>query len=159
MLVAHPLPVEAAVARAAGVSWRTTVAIRLGGLLALAALVNLVCSATGWLAASAHFADFGGSGASTLAGWALEQLRMLAMILLVIAALMGLLRLLHRLWVERAIHRALAPVLRRIGICGEAANIAVIGATLGLTFGAGLLLREVRIACGLNRAGAATAAR
>lgn len=144
MVVAHALPVEAAVARAAGVPWRTTLAIRLGGALALAALVNLVCIATGWLAAPAHFADFGGSGAETLAGWALGQLQMLAMILLVIAALMGLLRLLHRLGVERAIHHALAPVLRLIGIRGEAANIAVIGVTLGLTFGAGLLLREVR---------------
>lgn len=84
---------------------------------------------------------------------------MLATILLVIAALIELLRLLHRLGVERAIRRALAPVLRRIGIRGEAANIAVIGVTLGLTFGAGLLLRQVRIACGLNRARAATAAR
>lgn len=157
MLVTHSLPVEAAVARAAGVNWRATLAIRLGGALALAVLVNLVCSATGWLAAPAHFADFGGSGA--LAGRALEQLRMLATILLVIAALIELLRLLHRLGVERAIRRALAPVLRRIGIRGEAANIAVIGVTLGLTFGAGLLLRQVRIACGLNRARAATAAR
>lgn len=144
MLVAHSLPIEAAVARAAGVSWRATLAIRLGGALALGALVNLVCGATGWLAAPARFADFGGRGAGTLAHWAVEQLQMLAMILLVIAALMALLRLLRKIGAERVIHLALAPLLRLIGIRGEAANIAVIGVTLGLTFGAGLLLREVR---------------
>ncbi|MCB1901241.1 nucleoside recognition domain-containing protein [Cognatazoarcus halotolerans] len=144
MLVAHSLPVEAAVARAAGVSWRATLAIRLGGALALAASVNLVCRATGWLAAPAHFVDFGTGGNGTFADWALEQVQMLLMILLVIAALMALLRLLRRIGVERAIHRALSPVLRLIGIRGEATNIAVIGVTLGLTFGAGLLLREVR---------------
>ena len=36
------------------------------------------------------------------------------------------------------------PLLRATGIGRNAANITVIGVTLGLTFGAGLLLRDIR---------------
>ncbi len=41
------------------------------------------------------------------------------------------------------IHLALAPLLRVLGIGRSAANITVIGFTLGLSYGAGLLIRDV----------------
>lgn len=39
-------------------------------------------------------------------------------------------------------HMLLYPVLRMLGIGKSAANVAVIGTVLGLTFGAGLLIKE-----------------
>ena len=45
---------------------------------------------------------------------------------------------------ERLIHWLLYPVLRLLGIGKEAANVAVIGTVLGLTFGAGLLIKEAQ---------------
>lgn len=41
-------------------------------------------------------------------------------------------------------HKALYPLLRGLTLGKEAANITVIGATLGLSFGAGLLIDEVK---------------
>ena len=66
----------------------------------------------------------------------------LATIFVVILALMSFLKLLRWLGVERLIHKLLYPLLRLLGIGPAAANITVIGITLGLSFGAGLLLRE-----------------
>jgi len=57
---------------------------------------------------------------------------------------MAMLRLLRALGIERLMHWLLAPVLGLIGIRREAGNITIIGVTLGLSFGAGLLIREAR---------------
>ena len=45
--------------------------------------------------------------------------------------------------VERLIKLALSPFLRFMGVGDRAATIAVVGVTLGLGFGGGLLIKEV----------------
>lgn len=145
ILVAHSLPVEGAVAKAAGVSWRATLAIRLGGALALGALLNLAYSGSATLQQPARMLwQPAGPLDDSLLAWGLAQLQMLALIFVIIAALMLSLKLLRALRVERWIHALLAPMLRLIGISREAGHITVIGFTLGLSFGAGLLIREAK---------------
>lgn len=150
ILVAHSLPVEGAVARTVGVSWRATLTIRIGGALLLGMLLNLAYSAGGWLQMPSRLLWEPEALESGLLAWGLDQLRMLGWILVVIAALMASLRLLRILGIERLMHALLAPVLDLIGIGKEAGNITIIGATLGLSFGAGLLIREARAGV-LNR--------
>lgn len=143
MLVAHSLPVEAAVAKAAGVSWRATLMLRIGGALGLGTLLHWFYARSGWLDRPLQLAWQAPAAAPDLAGWVVEQGLTLLWIFAVIAALMALLNLLRWLHVERLVHLALAPLLRLIGIRGSSASITVIGVTLGLTIGAGLLLKEV----------------
>lgn len=81
---------------------------------------------------------------ATLTAWALSQVKALAMIFLIILALMTLLRVLKALGIERLMHAMLAPMLRMIGIGREATNATIIGFTLGIGIGAGLLIREAR---------------
>lgn len=144
VLVAHSLPVEVAVARAAGVSWRATLVLRLGGGLILGSLLNLAYSSGGWLQSPSRMLWQPAAVEPGLMAWALDQLWMLVGIFLVIAALMAILQLLRVLGIERLMHVLLAPVLKLIGIRREAANITIIGTTLGLSFGAGLLLKDAR---------------
>lgn len=144
ILVAHSLPVEGAVAKAAGVSWRATLAIRVGGALVLGALLNFVYGAGAWLQSPSRLLWTPAASDDRLAVWVLDQLQMLAGVFVIIATLMGLLRGLRAIGVERLMHAALAPLLRAVGIGREAANITIIGTTLGLSFGAGLLIREAR---------------
>ena len=145
ILVAHSLPVEGAVARATGVGWGATLALRFGGALALGAVLNLLYGATATLQQPARMLWTPPAGGSASLGqWVLDQLLMLAVVFFVIAALMALLRVLRAIGVERLMHWLLAPLLRLIGVGREAGNITIIGATLGLTFGAGLLIREAR---------------
>ena len=144
ILVAHSLPVEAAVARAVGVSWRATLLLRVGGALVLGMLLNLGYRLSGTLQADSRLLWQPSPVDDSLAGWALDQLRLLALVLVMIAVLMAVLRLLRVLGVERLMHCVLAPLLRLIGIRREAANITIIGTMLGLSYGAGLLIREAR---------------
>lgn len=144
ILVAHSLPVEGAVAKATGVPWAATLLIRLGGALTLGALLHTWYSGTGTLQEPAIMLWRPEAAEATLLDWGLAQLRALAMIFVIIVSLMALLRILKALGVERLMHALLAPLLRVIGIGREASNVTIIGFTLGLSIGAGLLIREAR---------------
>lgn len=144
ILVAHALPVEGAVAKATGVPWAATLLIRLGGALLLGTLLHAWYSGTGSLQQTAVMLWRPESTDASLLAWALAQLRALVMIFVIIVALMALLRILKALGVERLMHAMLAPLLRVVGIGREASNVTIIGFTLGLSIGAGLLIREAR---------------
>ncbi|HAA44708.1 MAG: hypothetical protein XD36_0901 [Halomonas sp. 54_146] len=145
MLVGHSLPVEGAVAKRAGVPWWGTLVLRVGGALLLAWLLHCFYSYFGLLQAPVEWVwqpSF--SSAPTLSSWALAQLETLALIFVIILALIVLLKLLKRLGLERWIHLGLLPLLKLLGIGRSAANVTVIGFTLGLSYGAGLLIRDVQ---------------
>lgn len=145
MLVGHSLPVEGAVAKRAGVPWWGTLVLRVGGALLLAWLLHCFYSYFGLLQAPVELVwqpSF--SSAPTLSSWALAQLETLALIFVIILALIVLLKLLKRLGLERWIHLGLLPLLKLLGIGRSAANVTVIGFTLGLSYGAGLLIRDVQ---------------
>ncbi len=144
MLMAHSLPVEGAIAKAAGISWRATLSLRIGGAMLLGALLNLVYSSGGWLQQPFVPVWQPEAPPADLAGWLLDQATMLATIFVVLAGLMALLKAMRLLGIERLVHLAMMPLLRLTGISREAANVTVIGVTLGITFGAGLLLRDIQ---------------
>lgn len=144
LLVAHSLPVEAGIARAAGVPWRVTLGMRVGGALLLGALLHQAYRIGGWLQDPIVLDWAPPAQATSVVGWLGEQLMTLGWILLVLVLLMALLRLLRALGVERLMHMLLSPLLRVIGLGPQAAGLTIVGVTLGITFGAGLLLQEVR---------------
>lgn len=143
MLVGHSLPVEGAVAKRAGVPWWVTLALRLGGALVLGGILHWVYATGGLLQETAEIAWRPAPVPEGPLAWGMAQLRTLAMIYLIILGLLLLLAVLRHLRLERLIHLALAPLLGVLGIGRSAANTTVIGFTLGLSYGAGLLIRDV----------------
>lgn len=144
ILLAHSLPVEGAVAKATGVAWPATLLIRLGGALVLGSALNLFYSATGALQEPAAMLWRPDVHDPSLLTWALGQIRALVMVFVIILSLMLLLRVLKAIGIERLMHQLLAPLLRVIGIGREATNVTIIGFTLGISIGAGLLIREAQ---------------
>jgi len=71
MLIGHSLPVEGAVARRAGVPWRVTLALRIGGALVLGALLHALYDGFGWLQEPVRLAWQPATGDDSLPGWAL----------------------------------------------------------------------------------------
>ncbi len=144
MIVAHALPVEGAVAQKVGVPWWLTLCLRIGGSLVLTWVLHQLYRAGGWLQYPNELAWQPEYTDESLAGWALVQIQTLTMIFFVILALMTLLKLFRLLGIERLLHLLLYPFLRLLGVSQAAANTIVIGAMLGLSFGAGLLIQESR---------------
>ena len=144
MLIAHNLFVEGAIAKQCGPSFWGQVGLRLGGAFGCGALLWAVFSWTGLFAGPAPLLFTPPAADVTLLGWALGELQNLGLIACVITALVGLMRVLDRLGVTRLFRVILLPFLRFMGIGGEAATITVIGLVMGLAYGGGLILNDVR---------------
>lgn len=144
MLIAHAIPVEASIARQAGTSFRAMAALRIGGALLAGILLHLIYTATATLQ-QANLALWSPPPRDPgWAGWAAGEVRTLLSIFLIILTLLILMRLLERLGITALLTRLLRPVLTMLGISERAAPLAIIGMTLGLTYGGGLIIQEAR---------------
>ncbi len=145
LLVAHALPVELAVARRSGPRLLFQGVCRVGCALVLGKILQLVYQAGGWLQDPAVVVlappDTTDPG---LWQWGLGQAKNLGAIFLVILALLVLLRILKTIRVIDLLNAMLKPVLRAIGIGARASAVTIIGLTLGLSYGGGLIIRESR---------------
>ena len=144
MLLAHSLPIEVMIARATGVSVWFTLLLRIGGALVLGMMLHITYSYFYLLQEPAPMLWQPQITSSTWINWFATQGKTLVAALLIITGLTLLIRVLRFIGVEKIIHALLSPVLRILGISIKASNIMIIGLTLGLSFGGGLLIKEAR---------------
>jgi spore maturation protein SpmB len=144
LLIAHTMPVELRVAQKAGARMLPMALLRIVGALVLGVILHHLFTATGYLQQPAAIilrvpATNGGWGS-----WAIGAGRNLLMMFAVILALLILMKILEKLGITRVMTRLLEPVLERLGMSQAAAPLAIIGITLGLSYGGGLIIREAR---------------
>ena len=144
MLIAHNLLVEGQVTKSCGVSFLGQNALRAGGALACAWLLHRVLQAGGWLQDPALMLWNPPAEDGSLVSWAVGEARNLGWIFVIIFSLMGLMRVLNLLGLTRLMERLLTPLLKLMGIGPTAATVTVIGMTMGLTYGGGLIIHETR---------------
>lgn len=144
MLIAHSLPVEVRIVQKAGVRLLVALTLRLGGALLFGILLHQLYRWGGWLQQPVELAWTPPLVDNSWSGWLLGQLQSLAVIVLIISTLISLLRLLRWLHIERLMIWLLQPVMRLLGIGAQATSLTIIGITLGLAFGGGLLIREAQ---------------
>ena len=145
VLIAHAIPVEQRIVRMAGPSFLFTALLRIGGAIFLGVVLNQTYSAIGalrdpveiaWLPSTAPDADW--------PTWTRDGLRSLAAIFLILLALLSLLKILEKTGVTAFLARALAPMLRLIGIGPGAVPLAMSGLLLGLNYGGALMIKEAK---------------
>jgi len=144
ILISHSVPIEGAVAKMVGVSWRLTISLKLGGGLLLAALVNWFYTAMDYQQQAAVLLWQHEIKEQTLMQWGLDQLQMLISIFFIISTLIILLRILKKIGVESLLQKLLSPIFKLLSITKDASNITITGITLGLSYGAGLLISEIK---------------
>lgn len=142
LLIAHSLPVEARIAQKAGVRLMVTLLLRLLSALLLGMLLHYSYQWGGWLQQPVELIWVAPAQDDSLWQWCLTQLQSFAMIIVVISILISLLRFLRWIHIERLMIWLLKPVLKLLGISPQATSLTIIGITLGLSFGGGLLIRE-----------------
>ncbi|BDQ33011.1 hypothetical protein [Pseudodesulfovibrio portus] len=145
LLVGHGLPVECAIARKSGARFLFQVVSRLVGAFILGWLLHMIYTATGTLqgpAAMLFTPETGGD--PTVAAWVISQIKNMASIVLIIFTLMAIMRILQAIRVIDLMNRILRPVLSLIGIGPKASAITVIGLTMGLSYGGGLIINEAK---------------
>lgn len=142
ILGAHNLIVEVGIARQAGCRIIPQLLIRVLAAFGIAWLLNLYYAKDPEMQQPHQFIwqpEIEGADWGT---WLLTQLQSLFWTAVIIVLLVALLKLLKLSGIERLLEHMLRPVLKLIGISQNALSMTLIGMTLGLAYGGGLLIRE-----------------
>jgi hypothetical protein len=148
MLVAHTLPVELKIAQKSGPRMIFQAVSRLGSALLLGWMLHTYYTYFGFLQGPVRII-FSADAAATRQGrswlsWAVSEAQSLFFIFLIILGLFMLMRVLRKIKVLDAMNRLLDPLLRLLGIGPKASTVTVIGLTMGVAYGGGLIIKEAR---------------
>lgn len=143
MLMAHGLIVEAKIAEKCGAGFSFQVVFRLVAAVMTGLLLRFVYDVGGYHSETA-VSLWIPEATPGLWPWVWSQLQFFASIAVIIFVFTVLWHVLERLRISQFLESLIGPVLRVIGIGREAATLTVVGMTLGLAFGGGLLLSKIR---------------
>ncbi len=144
ILVAHGLIMECTITARCGARFWHQAAFRLVMGYTLGVMVHLTALGLGLGTEPARTLFAPAPPAPTLALWALGELKNLGWIFVLILCLMSAMRVLSALGITALMDRVLGPVLRHLGIGREATTVTVVGLTLGIAYGSGLIIHEAR---------------
>jgi hypothetical protein len=144
MLIAHTLPVEVRIAQKAGVRAWFTILLRVGCAFIIGIILSFVFTKFKILQYENKVLWQPGITDPTLAQWIFDQLRNYVMIFLIILGLMSLIYVLKKIGVMQKLNNLMEPGLRVLGMSKNAAPVTIIGMTLGLSYGGGLIIKEAK---------------
>ena len=144
ILFTHSVIIEAAISRQAGLSAGATIIIRILSGILFCTLLNYFCSTFDLFDQIAVLNLPEMSMAPTLQQWIIDQIRGLIFIQFVIIILITFLEILRLIGIEKIIRLLLSPFLKILNIGQSASTIVVVGLTLGLGFGGGLMIKDVK---------------
>jgi len=146
ILIAHTLPIELAITQKAGVKAVSAFFFRfILGFIAGIILYHIynVLNIYQNLPTGVEKVVMD-SDKATWGSWALGELKNYAFVFCYITGLIILIDILKRVGIIAHINRWFYPVLKLLGIEKEVIPITVIGMTLGLAYGGGLIINEVK---------------
>lgn len=144
ILFAHGLPLEQKIIQKAGPPIIATTMLRIAGGLFYAFLLHHILQATGWLSGPVQPAWIPMAATPEWTEYARGLLETMVTMLAVLFILSWSLEVLKLTGLMKLLMIAIAPVLRLAGIKGEAGHLTAIGLFLGISYGAGFLIREAR---------------
>ncbi|TVR01914.1 MAG: hypothetical protein EA399_01170 [Desulfovibrionales bacterium] len=144
MLIAHGLPVELSIAGRSGARVRTQLFVRIGAAMLCGWLLYLCYGWLDWGTAPVQPSWIPDAPPTGWAAWMVREIRNLAGIAMIVLIMLMLLDVLKRLGVTDLMIRLLSPLLKSMGIGREAGTITIVGMTLGLSYGGGLIIHEAR---------------
>ena len=142
IIVAHTFPVEVGIAKKTGVKFWVMFLIRFLGAIAIGAILNGIYTLTGTLQNPVEMPDFLVAENLGWGEWALNELKNYGLIISVIFALVVFVRLLEVIGFMKFINKMFLPLLGWLGISERMLPLTVIGMTMGLAYGGGLIVEE-----------------
>lgn len=144
VLFAHGLPLEQKIIQKAGPGMVATTTLRIFGGFVYALILHHLFQATGWLSAPVAPAWVPGAVTPDWSVYVWGLAETMLMMLVVLLLLSWSLEVLKITGILGLMMKGIEPVLRLAGIKGEAGHLTAIGLFLGISYGAGLLIREAR---------------
>lgn len=145
MLVAHNLPMEVAVSRAAGMKVPVALLTRLGGAVLYGILLNWVYQTWSLFDTPSTLIWQPEPSADTWGAWAIGEVKNFFIIIAIIFVLMSLMKLLKAIKITDVLSNYIVgPFLKLFGISKEASLLVVCGMLLGLAYGGAVIIKEAR---------------
>jgi len=144
ILIAHSLFVEVAIAKKAGVKIWFTLLLRIGGAVLFGFLLHYMFMISQILQQPAVMTWQPEPRSSSLVAWFFGQVQNYLLIFIVIFLLLFLMEILKKARVLDKINTFLEPGLERLGMSKKAAPLTIIGLTIGISYGGGLIIQQAR---------------
>jgi len=144
ILVAHNLPIECTICKAAGISVIYTASLRLISAFVLGFILKLIYFNFGFLTETFQTFFTVKPPPQNNWYWFLDQFTTLIYIFFLVCLMATVLEILKIIGVEKLFEKVFMPPLRLFGIQKEAMNIIIVGMFIGIQFGGGMLIKEVK---------------
>ncbi|HOF15916.1 MAG TPA: hypothetical protein PLP76_03375 [Bacteroidales bacterium] len=142
LLIAHTFPIELKIAQKAGVRLLFMFLFRFTCAIVFGAILSLIYNTFHLLQEPVHLSQVFILQDNTWSGWIINELKNYAIIIGVIFSLVVLMRLLELSKALNWINKMLHPLLKWLGISSDVLPISLIGLTLGVAYGGGLMIEE-----------------
>ena len=144
MLIAHNMIIEVSIGKKIGVSIRYQVLLRVIAAFAFGILLSQFYLRLNLLNGMPLSIWAKEPSSTSLLAWSLSTLKNYLTIYLVMTGLIGLMRVMEKLHLLEKLYTLSEPILNFFGMSKKAAPIAIIGMTLGLAVGGGLIIDEAK---------------
>jgi hypothetical protein len=144
MLIAHTLPVEARIAQKAGVRLWFTLTLRILGAFVFGFILNTIFTTFNLFQENSIVIWTTENIDPTFFNLLLNELRYYFIIFLIILGLVTLMKILKKTGAIERLNKLLKPVLEYVGMSKNAAPLTIIGMTLGIAYGGGLIIQETK---------------
>ena len=142
ILIAHAFPIELRIAQKAGARLWFMFLLRFFGAFILGWILNYIFNFFNLYRSSINVLLISGKSDNSIIGWGFRELRTYFMIFFIIFILLILIRLLEKSGFINKLNGFLEPGLEILGMSKEAAPVSIIGTTLGISYGGGLIINE-----------------
>jgi spore maturation protein SpmB len=142
ILIAHTFPIELGISRKTGIRIIIMFVIRFGLGVVAGIILSRVYSLFHFLQQPANITPIFTTTETSWTAWGLNELKNYAIIIVVIFLLVVFIRLLDITGILKIVNKTMEPILKWLGISSAMLPLTVVGLTMGIAYGGGLLVEE-----------------
>ena len=144
ILIAHSLPVEVTIARKAGIRIWFTLILRILSACLFGFILNVIFSYFKILQNPSTMTWSKTPINATIPDWILSQILNYIFIVIIIFSLFFIMKILKNIGVINKLNQFMEPGLEFLGMSKKAAPLTIIGTTLGISYGGGIIIDEAQ---------------
>ncbi|OYT29516.1 hypothetical protein B6U98_01945 [Thermoplasmatales archaeon ex4572_165] len=144
ILIAHSLPVEVTIARKAGIRIWFTLILRILSACLFGFILNAIFSYFKILQNPSTMTWSKTPTNATIPDWILSQISNYIFIFIIIFSLLFIMKILKNIGVINKLNQFMEPGLEFLGMSKKAAPLTIIGTTLGISYGGGIIIDEAQ---------------
>lgn len=144
ILIAHTFPIELGIAKKTGIKVWIMFSIRFFFSIIAGIILSHIYQWLGWLQSPVHITNAFTASTDTWGAWALHELKNYGLITCMIFILVNFIHLLEVTGAMKWFNKIMLPALGWLGISEAMLPLTVVGLTMGIAYGGGLIIDEGR---------------